>query len=86
MKIKEFFKKTKKVLHVKPPKSEESKKERLKELLKKLQENKAAIKNRLKNETLSQEIKKELEDELEVYNIQIKKGEKILAKKEAEID
>ena len=82
MKIKDFFKNTKKTLGVKASKDEEvSKKKRLKELLEKLEISKNDIKSRLKNEEISSEEKEELEEELHIYNLQIKKGKDILEKK-----
>lgn len=83
MKIKEFFKMTKKILHVEAPNIDESKKKRLKELLRKLEEHKEHIKKRLKDKDLDKDKRAELEDELEVYIAQINRGQKILEEKKA---
>lgn len=82
MKIKNFFKNTKKTLGINASKDEEiSKKKRLEELLEKLKSSKSAIKEKLKTEDLTEEQKIELKEEINVYCLQIKKGEEILEKK-----
>jgi hypothetical protein len=81
MKIKEFFKNTKKALGIKLSDEDTSKIERLKKLLLKLQESKKKIKKELQSPNISNEKKAELEEELVVYKYQIKKGKKILEKK-----
>jgi len=81
MKIKEFFKNTKKTLGIKPSDEEASKKERLEELLKKLKKRKKVLKEELKKTDISDEKRVELEEEISIYKLQIKKGKKILEKK-----
>ncbi len=81
MKIKEFFKNTKKVLGIKPSNEDTNKIERLKKLLLKLQESKKELKKELKKPNISDDKRAELEEELVVYKFQIKKGKKILEKK-----
>lgn len=82
MKIKEFFKNTKKTLGIKTPKDEElSKINRLEETLAKLITSKNNIKINLKNTSISLEERSELEEELQVYKLQIKKGQEILKRK-----
>ena len=81
MKIKEFFKNTKKTLGINPSDEDSSKKERLEELLKKLDNSKKELKNALKNSGLDDEKKQELEDEIAIYKFQIKKGQEILDRK-----
>lgn len=82
MKIKEFFKNTKKTLGIKSSdKEDNSKKKRLKDLLSKLETNVTHIKNDLKNKELDSEKKAALEEELHIYKLQIKKGQTILDQK-----
>lgn len=82
MKIKDFFKNTKKTLGIKTCDDDEmSKKKKLEALLKKLTKSKLKIKEDLKKSDISYEEKIELEEELNIYNIQIKKGEEILERK-----
>jgi len=81
MKIKEFFKNTKKTLGIKPLNNDISKKERLEGLIVKLKESKKELKQELKNPNISEEKRAELEEELLVYKFQVKKGKKILEKK-----
>lgn len=82
MKIKEFFKNTKKTLGIKPSdKDENSKKKRLQSLLEKLETNISNIKDELKNQELDKDKKAELEEELHIYKLQVKKGQEILDKK-----
>jgi len=84
MKIKEFFKNTKKTLGLIPSDDEEnSKKKRLVGLLKKLDNSISLIKKEL-NSDINDEKRAELEEELLVYKLQIKKGQKILDKKNSE--
>jgi len=80
MKIKEFFKNTKKTLGLDTSQEDISKKERLVDLLNKLNSNIMAIKKELHND-LEKEKKAELEEELLVYKLQIKKGQEILDRK-----
>ena len=86
MKIKEFFKNTKKTLGIKPSDEDSSKKERLKELLLKLENSKNELKKELKNPDLDNEKKTELEDEIAIYKLQIKKGQEILDRKNSKED
>jgi len=81
MKIKEFFKNTKKTLGIKPLNEDSSKKERLEELLLKLKSSKEELKQELKLPNLDNEKKLELEDEIAIYKIQIKKGQEIFDRK-----
>lgn len=81
MKIKEFFKNTKKTLGIKPSSEDNSKKERLEELLVKLENSKKELKIKLKDLDLNNEKKQEIEDEIAIYNLQIKKGQEILDRK-----
>jgi len=81
MKIKEFFRNTKKTLGIKPSDSDISKKERLEKLIEKLKESKKKLKQELKNPNISEEKRAELEEEFLVYKLQVKKGKKILEKK-----
>lgn len=82
MKIKDFFKNTKKTLGIKVPKEEDvNKQKRLEELIEKLKQNKIKIREELKLNNISDERKSEIEEELHVYKLQIQKGEKILEKK-----
>ena len=81
MKIKEFFKNTKKTLGLIPSDDEENnKKKRLVGLLKKLDNSISLIKKEL-NSDIDDEKKAELEEELLVYKLQIKKGQKVLDRK-----
>ncbi|HIP30161.1 MAG TPA: hypothetical protein EYG83_05025 [Sulfurospirillum arcachonense] len=81
MKIKEFFKNTKKTLGINPSDEDISKKERLEELLLKLENSKNELKKELKNSDLEDERKVEIEDEIAIYKLQIKKGQEILERK-----
>ncbi len=81
MKIKEFFKNTKKTLGIKPSDEDCSKKERLKELLVKLENSKRELKRELKNPDLEEEKRVELEEEIAIYRLQLKKGKEILDRK-----
>lgn len=81
MKIKEFFKNTKKTLGIKPSNEDGNKKERLEELISKLKNSKKEIKKELSRTDISKEKRAELEEELLVYKLQVKKGKKILEKK-----
>jgi|LGOV01.1.fsa_nt_gb hypothetical protein len=80
MKIKEFFKNTKKTLGLETLQEDISKKERLVDLLNKLNSNIMTIKEELQND-LEEEKRAELEEELLVYKLQIKKGQEILDRK-----
>ena len=80
MKIKEFFKNTKKTLGLKASEEDISKKERLIELLEKLNANITLIKKELTGD-IDEEKRSELEEELLVYKLQIKKGQEILDRK-----
>jgi len=81
MKIKEFFKNTKKTLGVNPSDEDSSKKKRLEELLLKLENSKNELKKELKKSDLEDEKKVEIEDEIAIYKLQIKKGQEILERK-----
>ncbi len=81
MKIKEFFKSTKKTLGIKQSKEDNSKIERLEKLLLKLENSKKELKKELKNSDLKDEKKIEIEDEIAIYKFQIKKGQEILERK-----
>ena len=80
MKIKKFFKRTQENLGLNPSDEDISKKKKLILLLDKLNANLVLIKKELLDNP-NDEKKEELEEELLVYKLQIKKGQKILDKK-----